>query len=160
MARPVKWRKIENMPGTSFFFPSAEGSADVPQNVLLIEEYEAVRLKDLEGLEQEECAEKMQVSRPTFQRILLSAREKIADSLVHGKAIRVAGGNYTVNICPAVCMDCGRKWQDSFEHVKAARDGEYVCPSCGSGRIECGQGPGGGACRRNCRRRGRGPRGS
>ncbi|AST56635.1 DNA-binding protein [Thermoanaerobacterium thermosaccharolyticum] len=64
--------------------------------VLTVEEFEAIRLKDLEGLEQEECAEKMKVSRPTFFRIIISAREKVADALVNGKAIKVEGGNYKV----------------------------------------------------------------
>ena len=64
--------------------------------ILTVEELEAVRLKDLEGLEQEECADMMKVSRPTFFRIITSARQKIADALVNGKAIRVEGGNYKV----------------------------------------------------------------
>ena len=100
MARPTKWRKIENIPTIPYFVPSEKDIDEVPKNVLLVEELEAIRLKDLEGLEQEECAEKMQVSRPTFQRILLSAREKVADSLINGKVIYIDGGNYTLNICP------------------------------------------------------------
>lgn len=80
MARPTKWRKIENIPTITYFIPSDKDVAEVPENILKLEELEAIRLKDLEGLEQGECAEKMEVSRPTFQRILLSAREKIADS--------------------------------------------------------------------------------
>jgi len=80
LARPTKWRKIENIPTITYFIPSDKDVAEVPENILKLEELEAIRLKDLEGLEQGECAEKMEVSRPTFQRILLSAREKIADS--------------------------------------------------------------------------------
>ena len=76
MARPVKWRRIEHIPSIPYFIPSASDEDGVPANTLKLEELEAVRLKDLEGLEQSECAEKMGVSRPTFQRILLSAREK------------------------------------------------------------------------------------
>ena len=76
MARPTKWRKIENIPTIPYFIPSETDISELPQNILKIEELEAIRLKDLEGLEQEECAAKMEVSRPTFQRILLSAREK------------------------------------------------------------------------------------
>lgn len=73
MARPTKWRKIENIPLIPYFVPSDKNLNKVPKNVLLVEELEAIRLKDLEGLEQGKCAEKMQVSKPTFQRILLSA---------------------------------------------------------------------------------------
>jgi len=61
---------------------------------LTVEETEAVRLKDLGGLEQAQGARQMNISRPTFQRILASARKKVADALLNGKAIRVGGGNY------------------------------------------------------------------
>jgi len=57
-----------------------------------LDEFEAVRLADLEELYQEEAAEQMGVSRPTFARILESARRKLADALVHGKALRIDGG--------------------------------------------------------------------
>jgi predicted DNA-binding protein (UPF0251 family) len=105
MARPVKWRKIENIPTVPYFVPSEKDIDEIPGNVLKLEELEAVRLKDLEGLEQEECAQKMQVSRPTFQRILISAREKITDSLVNGKTLKIEGGNFTRNICPSCGSD-------------------------------------------------------
>jgi len=62
--------------------------------ILPVEEYEAVRLKDLENLEQEECARKMNISQPTFHRLVLSARKKIADALINGKAIKIEGGNF------------------------------------------------------------------
>lgn len=155
MARPTKWRKIENIPGILFFVPSEKASAEFPENILKLEELEAIRLKDLEGLEQEECAEKMEVSRPTFQRILLAAREKVADSLVNGKAIHIEGGNFTQNICQAVCLDCHKEWLESYENLEAIKNGEYSCPVCGSSRVACGQTCKGKFCRRNCRRHGR-----
>lgn len=120
-----------------------------------LEELEAIRLKDLEGLNQEECAEKMEVSRPTFQRILLSAREKVADSLVNGKIIHIEGGNFTRNNCSVECMDCGKKWIERYENLEYIKNGDYSCPSCGSTRIICGQNFKGQFCRRNCRRHGR-----
>jgi predicted DNA-binding protein (UPF0251 family)/predicted Fe-Mo cluster-binding NifX family protein len=64
------------------------------ENRLSLEETEAIRLKDLDHLKQAECAKKMNISRPTFQRILAAARKKIADSIVSGKALRIEGGNY------------------------------------------------------------------
>ena len=127
---------------------------EVPENVLKLEELEAVRLKDLEGLEQSECAEKMGVSRPTFQRILLAAREKIADSLVNGKTIHIEGGNFTQNICPVRCTACGKIWQESFENIKAIKDGDYTCPDCHSNSIVCEQTCKGKSCRRKCWRNG------
>jgi len=63
---------------------------------LAVEELEAVRLKDLEGLVQEKAADIMNVSQPTFHRILESAHRKIADALVRGKAIKIEGGEYAV----------------------------------------------------------------
>lgn len=150
MARPTKWRRIEKMPRTTHFMPG-QGRTE-GENVLKLEELEALRLKDLEGLEQEECASRMEVSRPTFQRILISARQKVADSLINGKAIRIEGGRFTRQICPVFCIDCGNTWDESVENITAIRKGEMKCPSCGSANLSCGRGGRGGACRRNCRR--------
>lgn len=155
MARPTKWRRIENVPTIPYFIPSEKDITEVPENILKLEELEAIRLKDLEGFEQGECAEKMEVSRPTFQRILLSAREKVADSLVNGKVIHIEGGNFTRNICPARCSDCGREWMESYENLESIKNGEYACPSCGSAKVICGQNCKGRFCRRNCWRHGR-----
>jgi uncharacterized protein len=152
VARPVKWRRIENVPVVQFFVPSDTASATIPENVLKLEELEAVRLKDLEGFEQEECAERMEVSRPTFQRILLSAREKIADSLVHGKTIHVEGGNFTRNICAVCCLDCGHEWMESYEKFEDIRNGDYECPTCGSTHIVCRRNCRNKFCSRHCRR--------
>ncbi len=154
MARPTKWRKIENLPSIPYFVPSNSDIAEVPENILKLEELEALRLKDLEGLEQEECAGKMQVSRPTFQRILLSAREKVADSLVNGKTIHIEGGNFTRNICAVRCLDCGAEWKESLENLDSIKAGEYVCPSCKSIRLACGRTCQDKSCRRNCWRHG------
>lgn len=62
--------------------------------ILSVDEYEAVRLKDLEGLDQNECAAMMEISQPTFHRLVVSAHRKIADALTHGKSIRIEGGHY------------------------------------------------------------------
>ncbi len=152
MARPTKWRKIDHVPVISYFVPSKTNVENMPENILKLEELEAIRLKDLEGLEQGECAERMEVSRPTFQRILLSAREKVADSLIHGKMIRICGGNFTRNICSMQCKDCGKEWEDSFENLEAMKQENYVCPSCGSVNIICRDHCEEKFCHKNCRR--------
>ena len=136
MARPVKWRRIENMPRFQHFTPMGQEQKTAEENILKLEELEAVRLKDLEGLEQEDCANRMEVSRPTFQRILIAAREKIADSLIHGKSIRIEGGNYTRGICPVRCLDCGKTWEESIERLEQDNL-SFVCPDCHSERLEC-----------------------
>jgi predicted DNA-binding protein (UPF0251 family) len=85
------------MPGVTYFKPAGIPLRSLEEVRLSVEEVEAVRLKDVEGLEQEQGAEKMNVSRPTFQRVLASARQKIADALLNGKAIRIEGGNFEIS---------------------------------------------------------------
>jgi len=155
LARPTKWRKIDNIPTIPYFVPSTKDVPNMPKIILLIEELEAIRLKDLEGLEQEECAERMQVSRPTFQRILLAAREKVADSLINGKVIHIDGGNYTRNICPVKCLDCGKEWMESYENLIAIKSREYACPDCASTHVLCNQNCQGKFCQGNCCRHGK-----
>ena len=150
MARPIKLRKIEKIPAAPYFVPSEAGIEGVEVSVLLVEEIEAIRLKDLEGLEQAECAERMEVSRPTFQRILLSARKKIADSLINGMAIHIDGGNYTRYICNVMCDDCNTQWKESFENLQLIKEGKYACPTCGSIKIDCLKKCRGKFCNKNC----------
>jgi uncharacterized protein len=97
MSRPFKCRRIGYIPDVTYFKPAGIPMRELEEVNLSFEEAEAIRLKDLEGLEQEQAAEKMNISRPTFQRILVSARRKIADVLLNGKAIRIEGGNYEVS---------------------------------------------------------------
>jgi len=94
---------------------------------LLVEEAEAVRLKDLEKLEQEECANKMNVSRPTFSRVLDAAREKIADAILNGKGIRIEGGNYEMSERRFRCIQ-GHEWNVPFDSL--VHTPPEVCPEC------------------------------
>lgn len=155
MARPTKWRKIEHIPSFKYFVPSDTEPLCQQENILKLEELEAIRLKDLERLEQDQCAEKMQVSRATFQRILLIAREKVADSLINGKSVRIEGGDFTRNICTVKCLECGYEWMESYENMVSIRNGEYVCPKCHSNKFSCGCDRRGNFCRGNCWRHGK-----
>ncbi len=65
---------------------------ELEEVVMSLDEFEAMRLADLDGLYQEQAAEKMKVSRPTFSRIIDAAHQKLADAIVHGKALRIEGG--------------------------------------------------------------------
>ena len=152
MARPTKWRQVEFIPSSRYFTPVSASQSSIEENILYIEEVEALRLKDLEGLDQEQCAEKMAISRQTFQRILTEARKKVADSLVKGKAIKIAGGNYTRNICLVECLDCGQRWNESFETFE---QGNPVCENCSSKRIVCIREDTKNFCRGHCHRYGR-----
>jgi len=94
MPRPRICRRVWLLPGVTYFKPAGIRMRDLEETVLTVDEFEAIRLKDLEGLDQANAAEKMKISQPTFFRLLDSARKKIADALVNGKAIRIEGGEY------------------------------------------------------------------
>ena len=90
--RPKKTRWIRCLPGERCFRPICRPLNKVKAVCLTLDELEAVRLADLEGLKQIDAAKKLKISRPTFSRIVSSARNKIADCLVNIKAIRIEGG--------------------------------------------------------------------
>ena len=97
MPRPVKWRRVAFVPDVTYFKPAGIPMRILDEICLTVEEAEAIRLKDLEALEQEDGAEKMNISRPTFQRVLAAGRKKVADALLNGKAIRIEGGNFEIS---------------------------------------------------------------
>jgi predicted DNA-binding protein (UPF0251 family) len=70
---------------------------DLEEINLTVDEFEAIRLKDVDGLEQEQSAQRMNISQPTFHRLYLEARKKIADVIVNGKALKIEGGTYEIN---------------------------------------------------------------
>jgi predicted DNA-binding protein (UPF0251 family) len=150
MPRPVKWRKVAFVPGVRYFIPIGVPKCELEENILKIEELEALRLKDSEGLEQEECAVNMEVSRQTFQRILITARQKVSDALISGKAIRIEGGNFTSNICVVKCQNCHKEWPESYENFQKVLEGAYACPSCGSKEVTCKYGQGKRSCGGKC----------
>ncbi len=88
-------------------------SSDVEENILKVEELESIRLKDYLRLNQEEAAERMGVSQPTFHRILSEARRKIAEAFIEGKVIRIEGGDYMIiqeePVLPSEMPCCWRK---------------------------------------------------
>ncbi len=89
MVRPRIRRKIQFNPDVTYFKPRAIPLSKLKEVSLEIDELEAVRLCDLAGLGQTEAAERMEISQSTFQRTLSSARKKIAEALVSGKAIKI-----------------------------------------------------------------------
>lgn len=146
MPRPPKRRRVEFLPSCAYFKPAGVPLRHLEEERLTVEELEAIRLKDLEGLEQEECAERMQVSRPTFQRILTLAREKVARALVGGKAIRVEGGNFVLAGRSFSCRTCGHNWE---EPTPAPPGEKRHCPRCASTDVEAGASHRRGRCRGN-----------
>lgn len=96
MPRPRKWRKVCSLPESSQFGPlDARAERDSPV-AMSVDEYEAISLIDLENLTQEECALQMRVARTTVQRIYSDARRKVAESLVHGRILKIEGGDYQI----------------------------------------------------------------
>lgn len=92
MPRPMNERRVGRNYGNVVFKPVGIPARELPEVVLGLDEAEAIRLADLEGLYQEAAARKMGVSRQTLGRILEGARRKVADALVNGKALRLEGG--------------------------------------------------------------------
>ena len=151
MTRPPKTRRIGFIPDATYFKPAGIPLRAMEEVCISMEEAEAVRLKDLESLDQEASAIKMNISRPTFQRVLASARRKIADALLNGKAIRIEGGNFEVAMRRFRCIN-GHEWDLPSEASKTPD----LCPTCNIASIiksqvpERGRGP--------CHRRHRGRR--
>ena len=83
MPRPRKWRRVCGLPNSDIFGPLDVQNVNQGLVIMTVEEYETIRLIDLEGLTQEECAESMNVARTTVQRIYNDARRKLAHSLVN-----------------------------------------------------------------------------
>ncbi len=139
MVRPKKQRVVSSEPGVTYFKPRGITLRELKEVSITVDELEALKLKDLRGLEQDECAKKMRVSRPTFHRMLTSARRKVAESLVNGKALRIGGGAYMVGrglmggfgLGPGgqcVCPNCGHK----LSHNRGVPCYQQKCPKCGT----------------------------
>ena len=118
MARPTRCRRICAEPAYDSFIP--EGISTGERTGLTLDEYEAIRLIDLQKCTHEQCARQMDISRTTVTELYESARYKIADSIVNGKALEISGGNYrfcdgTADFC---CnTDCGRSEETGCESI-------------------------------------------
>ncbi len=149
MPRRRKRCWVEYLPAVSCFRPGELPGGEAEEVKLSVEELEAVRLKDLVGLDQEQCAERMGIGRTTFQRILYAARSKIADALVNGKVLRVEGGEYQVPQLRAFrCEACGCEYDAPLGAGEVEQG--FVCPRCRKEPVERGRGRG------HCWRRGYG----
>lgn len=140
MPRPRRLRRVRAMPDIDYFKPAGVKASELNQVVLTVDEYEAVRLKDFQGMEQNEAAKKMNISQPTFNRLLASARKKISDAIINGKAIKIEGGSYKM-VQPrgrgmgfggpaeyCVCPKCRTRVQKK----RTIPCAEMQCPECGA----------------------------
>ena len=106
MPRSAKCRRVCQMPAHCRFAPEQPAHGDAV--VLTVEEYEAVRLMDYLGLNQEEAAARMDVARTTVQRIYAQARRKLAVFLVEGRALQIGGGSYAPLAGDYYVLNCTR----------------------------------------------------
>ena len=89
MPRPRNMRRVRGNPNSTYFKPAGIPKFKLEESLLEMEEFEALRLKDFLGLEQKECAKQMNISQPTFHRLIIEARKKLADAIINGKAIEI-----------------------------------------------------------------------
>ena len=144
--RPPRWRRVDFLPEVDYFKPAGVPLASLEEVQLSVEEAEAIRLRDVEGLEQADCAQRMSISRTTFARVLNSARQKIADALLNGKAIRIEGGNFQPARQRFACRR-GHEWEVPFE--KMIKEPPELCPTCSTAEITALRPRGRGRGRRN-----------
>ena len=160
MPRPLCPRRVSTTPPSTYFKPRGVPVSELEETVLSVDELEALRLADLQGLYHEDAAGQMNVSRATFGRIVEAARRKVAEVLVGGRALKIEGG---VLERPALrrfaCTGCRHEWPEPFGTGRPE-----ACPACGGGRFQRVDGGGRGSRARNWTgarrgRRGRGGRG-
>lgn len=129
MPRPVKERYVSRPPLYTDFKPGGIPGSNLKKLMLGLDEYEALRLADYLGMEHSEAALEMEISRPTFTRLVEKARQKISQFLVEGRHLLIEGGQIHFRGNLIKCLDCGRMFN--------TRLGEdfSTCPSCGSSNL-------------------------
>ena len=132
--RPINDRQVECIPPVAQFKPVGTPLFAVDEIVVTVEEMEAIRWADIEGMDQGPAAERMGISRPTFHRVLTKAHTKIAEFLWQGKSLRIEGGNYRMKKCSGVrtfsCNNCSHTWD--VPHGEGGRGCQMICPQCGA----------------------------
>lgn len=137
MPRPPIERAVSGVPRITLFKPAGVPARELEQLRLGVDELEAIRLVDLEGLSHEQAAEAMGVSRQTVGRVLERGRARVAEALVGGKAILIGGGQYRVEPRRLRCLACNECW-DAAEEPDVAPS----CPACGSREVGVCRGSG------------------
>ncbi|HUL80383.1 MAG TPA: DUF134 domain-containing protein [Vicinamibacteria bacterium] len=149
MPRPPCPRRVAAPPRCSYFKPAGIPMTRLEEVALSVDELEALRLADLEGLYQDDAAARMGVSRPTFARVVEVARRKVAEALVRGRALRIGGGPVAfVGERRFRCEACRHEWSLPFGTGRPEG-----CPDCRSEAFRrTDAGPRGGAGVRHPRR--------
>jgi len=135
MPKPKKDRFVLQPPSVAYFKPQGIPLFQLEQVVLGVDEYEALRLVDLEGLQQQEAAERMKVSRATCARILEGAHRKVAEALTGGKAIRIEGGSFVLGSNRYRCRECNTFWEITLRGGEPEPPQPPICPRCRSDKV-------------------------
>ena len=155
MPRPCCFRQIGFKPCADLFKPAGVPMHALELVTLALDEVEALRLADLNGLYQEQAAEQMKISRATFARIVEEARKKVADALIHGKALRLEGGAVVMKGKETMPARNGTPRQGSGQAGPVGGGQGMKRGPCGCGQWHGAQGQGGaGLGPRGRRRRG------
>lgn len=139
--RPKRKRCISFIPEITYFKPAGIPLRELQEEVLTLDEVEALRLTDIEGLDQETASKKMSVARITYLNIIHSAHEKVARALIYGKSIQLKGGEIIVPRLdgtgptgqgPKTGRGMGRGMAQGGEAgLGQGGSAECTCPSCG-----------------------------
>ena len=125
MSRPVRCRKIGEMPQATAFKPAGVPGRELEEITLTLDEFEAIRLADFAGLYQADAAQQMGVSRQTFGNMLAAAHHKIAECLIEGKILRIEGGVIEVSERQFQCATCQHVWREPCGTGRP-----NACPHC------------------------------
>jgi len=126
MPRPQFNRIVNEPPLYSHFRPTGVKGEDAKEIILTLDEFEAFRLADQLGHSHAHAAGEMDISRPTFSRLIARARKKIADFIIQGGVLRIGGGSVHFRVNILQCRDCGH-----LSKVKLTED-VSECPECQS----------------------------
>ena len=130
MRGPYRKRRVQRPPQFSNFKPSGIPRKYLDSIELTVDEFEAIRLADYLQKEHAEAAEMMQISRPTFTRLIQQARRKLATAIIEGMELVIIGGNIDFEHTLYRCHDCGEVIQQPVDVS------EEDCPGCGSKNVE------------------------
>lgn len=137
MSRPPIERSVAGVPQVTLFKPAGVPARELEQLQLPVDQLEAIRLVDLEGLSHEQAAAVIGVSRQTVGRLLDAGRGTVADALTRGKAIVIGGGQYRVEGQRLRCRVCDARWEGTPGEIADVR-----CPKCGATDVGVCWGPG------------------
>lgn len=128
MPRPQCCRRITQNPPCTLFKPAGIPAWDLEEVTMTLDELEAIRLVDYEGFYQEHAAEQMHISRQTLGRIIEAGRKKVAEALLKGKGLRIAGGEVQMNTTRTfTCPRCQQLFSFSTKNPPPT-----ACPQCES----------------------------